>query len=500
MTGRPIEGNLSDMTETTKPLRYPRSFLAMLLAGFAVVAVPLTAALAYSAWDTRRLTEASSSAVVDAAQAARASRSLANRISGIERLARQAAALGADELMEDLAAAHQGFARAADELLQLPLAGAQLQAVKGTVGEERKLHDLLAGPGPAAAQEVVAAQIERLAAQARDMVATSNLVADRQVERLSVAAEALQSRLVLLVSLSTALALAVALVITRLIARPIGEIDASIRQLGGADFARPIRVRGPRDLRHLGGRLDWLRRRLSEAETQKNRFLRHVSHELKSPLTAVREGAELLNDQVGGPLAPQQRQVVSIMRDNSVKLQRMIEELLDYQRMLHAAAALQLGPVPLDALIRETARSHLIAARAKGQRLELALDAATVQCDRAKLRTVVDNLIGNAVKFTPAGGTISVSARERNGEAVIDVIDSGPGIPPEERESVFDLFFRGRAKSSGGVKGSGLGLAIARELVEAHGGRIAVVSEGRGGAHFRVVLPRSGAGILAEAA
>src|SRR3990170_1056269 len=158
------------------------------------------------------------------------------------------------------------------------------------------------------------------------------------------------------------------------------------------------------------------------------------------------------------------------MRDNSVKLQRMIEELLDYQRMLHAAAALQLGPVPLDALIRETARSHLIAARAKGQRLELALDAATVECDHAKLRTVVDNLIGNAVKFTPAGGTISVSGRARDGEAVIDVIDSGPG------------------------------LAIARELIEAHGGRIAVVSEGRGGAHFRVVLPRRGAGILARAA
>src|SRR3972149_6499840 len=86
MTGRPIEGNLSDMTETTKPLRYPRSFLAMLLAGFAVVAVPLTAALAYSAWDTRRLTEASSSAVVDAAQAARAGLPLAKRNSGLGRV------------------------------------------------------------------------------------------------------------------------------------------------------------------------------------------------------------------------------------------------------------------------------------------------------------------------------------------------------------------------------------------------------------------------------
>src|SRR5207245_1051964 len=99
---------------------------------------------------------------------------------------------------------------------------------------------------------------------------------------------------------------------------PIAEIDAAIRQLGGADFSRPIAVRGPEDLRYLGRRLDWLRRRLDEFETQKNRFLRHVSHELKTPLTALREGAELLHDQVAGPLAPPQRQVVAIMRDNSV--------------------------------------------------------------------------------------------------------------------------------------------------------------------------------------
>ena len=129
--------------------------------------------------------------------------------------------------------------------------------------------------------------------------------------------------------------------LTRYIARPITEIDGAIRQLGGADFSRPIAVRGPEDLRYLGRRLDWLRRRLEEFETQKNRFLRHVSHELKTPLTALREGAELLHDEVAGKLAPMQKQVVSIMRDNSVKLQRLIEELDPTERLRIVTDALR---------------------------------------------------------------------------------------------------------------------------------------------------------------
>jgi two-component system sensor histidine kinase GlrK len=253
-------------------------------------------------------------------------------------------------------------------------------------------------------------------------------------------------------------------------------------------------------LRYLGRRLDWLRRRLEEFETQKNRFLRHVSHELKTPLTALREGAELLNDQVAGPLVPAQKQVVSIMRDNSVKLQRLIEELLDYQRALHAAASLEVKPLILDSLVAEAARAHELAAQAKGLRLSIDSQAAMVEADPEKLRSIVDNLVSNAVKFTPPGGSITVKARVQSGEAVIEVIDSGPGVPPEERDSIFNLFFRGRGKGEGTrVKGSGLGLAIARELVEAHGGHIAVVPEGSGG-HFKVTLPRRSARALADAA
>src|SRR3989442_10642136 len=380
------------MRDSTR-LPYPRSFLGLLLTGFTLVMLPLVGSLAYSAWNTERLAGQSRTAVFNASQAARASRSLVDRIG--------------------------------------------------------------------------------------------------EVERLRFNAEHVQRSLILLVIFSTAVALSIALALTRYISRPIAEIDAAIRQLGGADFSRPIAVRGPEDLRYLGRRLDWLRRRLDEFETQKNRFLRHVSHELKTPLTALREGAELLHDQVAGPLAPPQRQVVAIMRDNSVKLQRLIEELLDYQRALHAAASLEVKPLMLDQLVAEATRAHHLAAQAKGLRLLVDAQPAMLEADPEKLRSIVDNLISSAVKFTPPGGVISVKARALGGEAVIEVMDSGPGVAPEERESIFNLFFRGRTKADTGVKGSGLGLAIARELVEAHGGQIAVVAGGAGG-HFRVTLPRRG--------
>jgi two-component system sensor histidine kinase GlrK len=484
---------------------YPRSFLALLLGGFTLVILPLVGALAYSAWNTERLASKSRTAVFNASQAARASRSLVDRIAAIERVAQQIALLDDPALEIDYARVHRSFKQLAAEIAQLPIDEAQAHALNVTVEREQGLYDLLtASPRRRLESETVGNRVDALIDSARDVLAINNRVVDREVERLRVSAENVQRNIILLLIFSTAVALAIALALTRYIARPIAEIDGAIRQLGGADFSQPITVRGPEDLRYLGRRLDWLRRRLEEFETQKNRFLRHVSHELKTPLTALREGAELLNDQVAGPLAPPQRQVVGIMRDNSVKLQRLIEELLDYQRALHAAASLEVKSIALESLVEEAVKPHELAARAKSLRLAIEAEPATVEADPEKLRSIVDNLVSNAVKFTPSGGTVTVSARAVAGEAIIEVLDTGPGVPQEERESIFNLFFRGRrsesATASGGrVKGTGLGLAIARELVEAHGGRIAVLG-GEAGGHFRVTLPRRSARVLADAA
>jgi len=495
-----LEGVKAAAKSAASALPYPRSFLGLLLTAFTLVMIPLVGALAYAAWNTERLAGLSRSAVFNASQAARASRSLVDRIGAIERVAQQIAVLNDPELAVDYARTHRTFKQLADEIAQLPLDEAQAAALTRTVDQEQSLYDLLTEqPRPKIDTRVISNRMDGLIESAREVLAINNRIVDREVHRLSLKAEQVQRGLIVLVFLSTAVALAIALALTRYIARPISEIDGAIRQLGGADFSKPIAVRGPEDLRYLGRRLDWLRRRLDEFETQKNRFLRHVSHELKTPLTAIREGAELLHDKVAGPLAPMQTQVVSIMRDNSVKLQRLIEELLDFQRALHAAASLEVRLVELDALVHDAARPHELAAQAKGLRLTIEAEQATLEADPQKLRSIVDNLISNAVKFTPPGGAISVRALALSGEAVIEVMDSGPGVPPEERESIFNLFFRGRTKSESSVKGSGLGLAIARELVEAHGGQIAVVGDTRGG-HFRVTLPRRSARALADAA
>src|SRR5438046_1812442 len=190
-------------------------------------------------------------------------------------------------------------------VVALPLVGALAYSAWNT---ER----LATQPRPRQDPRRIGGIAAELAENAYEVLAISYLVADREVVRLRSNAEAVQRRLILLVIFSTAVALTIALGLTRYISRPIAALDASIRQLGGADFSREITVRGPEDLQSLGERLDWLRRRLAELEAEKNRFLRHLSHELKTPLTVLREGAELLNDQVGGPLALPQRQVVAI--------------------------------------------------------------------------------------------------------------------------------------------------------------------------------------------
>jgi two-component system sensor histidine kinase GlrK len=479
---------------------YPRSFLGLLLAGFTLVALPLVGALAYSAWHTEQLAEQSRNAVYSAALAARASRSLVNRIGSIERLAQQVAVAQDPGLAADYARVHQSFKQVSGELMSLPLEGDQIAALKKTVAQEQALYALLTEvPRRKVDSGSIARITGELAENAYEVLSISYLVADREVVRLRANAEIVQHRVILLVIFSTAVVLTMALALTRYIARPIAELDASIRQLGDAEFSRAITVRGPDDLQTLGQRLDWLRRRLEEHEAEKNRFLRHLSHELKTPLTALREGAELLNDEVGGPLAPPQRQVVLIMRDNSVKLQRLIEDLLDYQRALHAASSLVLRTLGLDAVIREVTRSHELSMQAKRHSVALELEKLSIEADAEKLRTIVDNVLSNAVKFTPPGGSISVTSRADEHDAVIDVVDTGPGVPPEERDAIFQSFFRGRTPGMGRVEGTGLGLAIAREFAEAHGGGISVITRANGG-HFRIVLPRKARRPVAVAA
>src|SRR5919204_296426 len=276
-----------------------------------------------------------------------------------------------------------------------------------------------------------------------------------------------------------------------LIARPIHQIDSAIQRLGAGEFATAIQITGPHDLEYLGQRLNWLRGRLRELEDEKRKFLQHVSHELKTPLTALREGTALLEEGVVGELNEAQHEIVEILEQNGTQLQKLIEDLLNFHLAEARLAALDLQPLQLDRMLEDVLNDHKLAMRAKDIEVQLLAAPVVVRGDREKLRTAIDNLVSNAVKYSPRGGTIRAALTHEAGDVIVDISDTGPGIADEDKPRVFEAFYQGAAAYEGHVKGSGLGLAIAREYVAAHHGQLEIVDDVSQGAHFRLTLPTS---------
>ena len=274
-----------------------------------------------------------------------------------------------------------------------------------------------------------------------------------------------------------------------LVGRPMRQVDRAIRELGEGDFSRPITVSGPNDIETLGRQLEWLRHRLKESTDEKNKFLRHMSHELKTPLANIREGTELLLDGSVGELDHQQQEVTSILRDNGVKLQKLIENLLTFSAWQTQTASLELAEFELKPMVFGVLSQHRLPISNKKIKLNLKIAAIKVLADEGKLKLVLENLLSNAIKFTPNDGTIQVSAEMQGAELVIDVADNGPGVHPEDGERIFEAFYQGRRPQGGPVGGTGIGLSVVAECIQAHGGSVSIVRGIHTGAHFQVRLP-----------
>jgi two-component system sensor histidine kinase GlrK len=214
-----------------------------------------------------------------------------------------------------------------------------------------------------------------------------------------------------------------------------------------------------------------------------------MSHELKTPLANIREGTELLMDGAVGPLENAQREVAGILRENGIRLQRMIENLLSFSAWQTNSVGLELSEFRIRPVIKQVIENQQLALLAQRVRLDVRVEDLTLFADRGKLRLILENLLSNAVKYSPRSGTIFVRARsEEDADFVLEVADSGPGIPPEERANVFDAFYTGRAPG-GNVKGTGIGLSVVLEFVNVHRGNIEIVEGEWPGAHFRIRMP-----------
>ena len=284
------------------------------------------------------------------------------------------------------------------------------------------------------------------------------------------------------------LALLITTVFSVLITRPLRQLGLTINRLGKADFTDPVSVKGPQDIQQLGDRLDWLRQQLAELENQKLVFLQHVSHELKTPLTAIREGIALLQDRITGPLTPDQAEIVDILSKNELQLQKEVEALLDFNLALSQNKLNNTELIALDQLIQDTIIKHQLEIKSRSVTMQSDLTNISIKGDRIQLAAVIDNLLSNAIKYSPKHSRIAVSLIKRKHNVQIDVIDTGPGINPKEELQIFEPFYQGDQSRQSSVSGTGLGLAIAKRYVLLHQGSINVINS-TSGAHFRVYLP-----------
>ncbi|MDT7834068.1 sensor histidine kinase [Aquabacterium sp. OR-4] len=469
------------------------SFRQLLLAALLLItalmggaAVQALSALDRSAWQGRQ-------AAQDAVALTARAQSLAELTVAMERSARQYLVLEDPGLRQRFDAALReartqagGMAAAPDAALQAW--GQQADAVVAILQQPgRRPREALAQLGPRFVR--LHALNETLGAQGRQVL--------QQRQREQLAALERQQRLISALVLGTlVLGAGLAWGLAHWLARPMAQLVQAIGRLGNNQLEAPIQVRGPADLRQLGRQLDWLRLRLAELESDQARFVRHVSHELKTPLAAIREGVALLQDGVAGPLAADQAEILRILHDNSLALQQQIEALLRYQALAFETPRAPRQRQPLAPLLHAAAEAQRLQSAAKGLHVTVQADASvTAAIDPETLGSAVANLLSNALRFSPADGQVTLRAGHTPEGVQIDCIDQGPGVAEADAAHVFEPFFQGRPPppdASGtppARQGSGVGLAIVREVAQAHGGSARLLPSAHG-AHFCIQLPR----------
>ena len=315
-------------------------------------------------------------------------------------------------------------------------------------------------------------------------------ISDRNVTLLN---ELATSRLHVagLVAVAVFGAFCVALAMNWWLSRPIEMLESSIKRLGESRFDESVTVPGPVDLQLVGQRLDWLRLRLRDLETERERALRHVSHELKTPLTALREGIALLKDEVGEPLGTTQKEIVDILQHNVMTLQRHIETLLHLNAISDEARRLNKQPVSLPGLLNRAIQRRALQIQSRRLVVTPAAPAIVHALDEEKMLVVLDNLLSNAIDFSPEGGSIHLEVENDDKSLRLLCVDEGSGVASEDAERIFEPFVQGQRQPQEPRQGSGVGLSIVRELMAAMGGSVTLLPPAGNtrGATFQIELP-----------
>lgn len=465
------------------------SFPQLLLAAFLGIGALLGTTALRGLFSLEALMAQSRDSTAQAIELSTAAQSLSERSQAMERAARQSLVLGDPQLRQVF---RDGTRQARDILQRLQDNELPTEMANRWRDQLRFIEQQLDGPVETALDR------ERDVARAfRELDRRSALIAQQVQSIIARRNEALQarfekSRQMLTQQVVGAIVLAAIMAVGFGIwlARPFRRLERAIVDLGENRLVQPIDIPGPPDVQRVGQQLEWLRQRLTELDADKARFLRHISHELKTPLASMHEGVAVLGDGVAGPLNDSQAEVVSILRHNTTQLQQQIEALLRFNAAAFEARELRRQPTDMRQLVDEQVEDQRLRWQARQLTVSVHGRCPALPLDGPKIASALGNLLSNAIRFSPVGGRIDIALSHADGRVVLDIRDEGAGIAPEDRDRVFEPFYRGSRQPIDAPKGSGIGLSIVQEYIQAHGGRMTLQPSERG-AHFRIELPHA---------
>ena len=465
------------------------SFRQWLVLGFLLIAVLLGSASLRALFTLETLTSQSRETAEKALDLSAAAQSLVERSVVMERASRQAIVLDDSLLRERFNA---GARDAAVVLDRLAARGVPRDLIRSWKSGVQAITALQSGP-----IETALDREQQVAQEFRELGIVNNAITQQVqqsietqnrnlLDRLEVSRRAMAQQVVSAIVLALVLALLFGVWLTR----PLKRLETAIVGLGENRLDQAIAIDGPADLQLVGQRLEWLRLRLVELDADKARFLRHISHELKTPLASLREGVSLLEDGVAGELTDNQREVAKILRHNTGLLQGQIEDLLLFNAAAFDARQLHRVKTDLVQLVEAQLEAQRLQWQARDLRVKVEGQAVTMEVDAEKISTVLANLVSNAIRFSPLGGAINIKLSQLAESVRIDLQDEGPGVAHSDIPRIFEPFFRGQRQPADALRGSGIGLSIVQEYVSAHGGRIELLQDAPG-AHFRIELPHA---------
>ena len=469
------------------------SIKKLTLLGFTLVALPLVLALIYSATQVNLMSKQSAQAIFSVVALTKVNRELNESQLTLERYASQYIVLKDVELKADylaqevkiLALVHNNLSVYNDEQLAKFIQSftAIITIVHQLISTKLINDDSL---------EIIQDQFVALTKVSRKIHLRSDELINDQANKIEITAQQVSDTM-LISLLIIPMTLTIAAVFIFLITTPLKLLIAKIQSLEQGDFDKEIALDGFPEIREIAEALEIMRLRLHALELQKSSFIRHISHELKTPLAAIREGTELLYDNSVGKLNDEQQEVCYIIKDSVNRLQQHIEDLLNFNIVLDSTSLQDSEKIALQPLLENVLADHKLDIKRKKLKVIKVIEEVIIYSNAKQLTVVLDNILSNAIKYSPVQGTVNIYSEITNKQLQLSIVDDGPGISPDITDKIFDAFYQGPSPENSQIKGSGLGLTIVKELLMRLNGEINIESQqfNNKGTRVKITLPRA---------